>query len=83
MFNFCFYAPNAERQKPGNGLLRFCIRNALDELMDSANSIGSYIVARVIEDEIQNQVEQGFGQVSANLRTRASNVIDDGYCIHA
>jgi len=54
MLNFRLYAPNAERQKPGDSLLRICIRNALDELMDGANSIGSYVVARVIEDEVQN-----------------------------
>lgn len=83
VFNFRLYAPNAERQKPGNGVLRICIRNALDELMDGANSIGSYVVTRVIEDEVQNQVEKGFGQVSADLRARTSNVVDDGYCSHS
>ena len=83
MFDFRLYTPNTERQKPGDGLLRICIRNALDELVDGANSIGSHVGARVIEDEIQNQVEKGFGQVSADLRARASNVVDDGYCILA
>lgn len=83
VFNFRLYASDAERQKPGNGLFRICIRNALDELMDGANSIGSYVGACVIEDEVQNQVKQGFGQVSADLRTRASNVVDDSYCTHA
>jgi len=60
VFNLCLYAPNAERQKPGNGLLRVCVCNALDELMDGANGIRSDVVARIIEDEVQNQVEQGF-----------------------
>lgn len=83
MFNFRLYTLKAEWQKPGDGLLRICIRNALDELMDGANGIGSYVVTRVVEDEVQNQVEKGFGQVSADLRARTSNVVDDGYCIHA
>jgi hypothetical protein len=61
VFNFRLYAPDAEREKPGNGLFRIRIRNALDELMDGANSIGSYVVARIIEDEVQDQVEQRFG----------------------
>ena len=83
MFNFRLYTLNTERQKPGDGLLRICIRNALDELVDSANSIGSYVGARIIEDEVQDQVEKGLGQVSANLRARTSNVVDDGYCFYA
>jgi len=83
VFNFRLYTLNTERQKPGDCLPRICIRNALDELMDGANSIGSYVGARVIEDEVQNQVEKGFGQVSTDLRARAPNVVDDGYCIHA
>lgn len=81
MSNLCLYAPNAERQKSGDGLLRICARNALYELMDGADSIGPYVVARIIEHEVQNQVEQGFGQVSADLRARTSNVVDDSYYV--
>jgi hypothetical protein len=57
MFKLRLYAPYAERQKPGDSLLGIRIRNALDELMDGANSIGSYVIDRVIENEFQDQVK--------------------------
>jgi hypothetical protein len=57
VFNLCLYAPNAERQKSGDSLLRIRIRDTLDKLVDGANSVGSYVVARIIKDEVQDQIE--------------------------
>ncbi len=67
MFEFRSDAAVAERQKTIQCLRRIGIGNTFDQLMDSANSIRSDILRRVVEDQSENHVVQWLGKMHAYL----------------
>ena len=49
-----------ERQETSKRLVRMCVGDTLDELMDSADGIRPHVLRGVVEHEAQNHVVQRF-----------------------
>ena len=58
MLKLCPNILRTERQEFGQRFCWISIGHALDELMDRAHGIGAHIVARKIEDHVQDHVVQ-------------------------
>lgn len=58
---------HAERHKPRQRLRRVRVRDAFDELVYRADGVGTDVRAGVFEDHVEDEVEEGFGEVDADL----------------
>ena len=80
MLQFCPDAPVADRQEAIEGLRGTRVRNALDELVDCAHSVGPHVLRGVVEHKVEHHVVQRLGQVHAYLAEGARDGVHELHC---
>jgi len=57
-------------------LLRVCVRNAFNELVNSADSIWPHVGARIVEDHLEDHFVKVLRKVNADLAASTGDSID-------
>lgn len=68
--------PHTKRHEPGQGLRRIRVRHTFDKLMHGADCVRPHVRAGVFEDHVEDEVEERFGEMDANLAAGVRHRID-------